>query len=489
MDLSLKNLRQTQFPTNRIVLNKNILFQVFGYLILLALAEFLSAVAESVVYGLVLHGLVLIGLLLQGALSGRRVTQRFCISLALVPLIRLMSLSLPLSDYQFMFWYMIIGAPLFIAAFVAARVMGFSLDRLLFNKNNFGLQILVGVSGLGLGFLEFLILKPEPLVSNFSFKEIWLPALILLIFTGLLEEVIFRALLQQTAREVLGRWGITFSAVLFAVMHIGYLSLLDFLFVLLVALYFGWVVYRTGSIVGVTLAHGLTNISLFLIFPFILIQNPITLPANTTLAQEQVLLVDPTSTPTFSAIESPTAVSKPEHTKIPVQTDGNIPMFEVTPTVYSTTPPQSSSTLQQIYTVDDGDEGFIRKGGTWWLVEEGYEGDLIWAIPVNDVPDTLIEWIPPINACGIYDVQVYIPEGYATYQQALYQIGYHDGVKTIMLDQSANAGKWVSLGEYQFSPHGEMVLRLSNWAKDVWQANEFVVFDAARWVFVGQCKH
>lgn len=49
----------------------------------------------------------------------------------------------------------------------------------------------------------------------------------------------------------------------------GFLSWPDIVFVFVVALFFGWVVQRTGSILGVALAHGITNIVLYLIAPFI----------------------------------------------------------------------------------------------------------------------------------------------------------------------------------------------------------------------------
>jgi membrane protease YdiL (CAAX protease family) len=68
----------------------------------------------------------------------------------------------------------------------------------------------------------------------------------------------------------LGRGGLVYTAVIFAVLHMGYQSWLDLIFVITVALFFGWVVQRSGSILGVTLAHGLINISLFLVFPFLL---------------------------------------------------------------------------------------------------------------------------------------------------------------------------------------------------------------------------
>jgi NADH-quinone oxidoreductase subunit N len=61
-------------------------------------------------------------------------------------------------------------------------------------------------------------------------------------------------------------------ALIFAALHIGYRSVVDVLFVLGVALFLGWVVYRTGSLLGATIAHGLTNIVLFLVMPFLVLR-------------------------------------------------------------------------------------------------------------------------------------------------------------------------------------------------------------------------
>ena len=44
-------------------------------------------------------------------------------------------------------------------------------------------------------------------------------------------------------------------------------SLIDIAFVFVVAMFFAWVVKRTGSLLGVTLAHGVTNIMLYLVLP------------------------------------------------------------------------------------------------------------------------------------------------------------------------------------------------------------------------------
>ncbi|MFC1593058.1 type II CAAX prenyl endopeptidase Rce1 family protein [Candidatus Omnitrophota bacterium] len=50
--------------------------------------------------------------------------------------------------------------------------------------------------------------------------------------------------------------------------HMGFLSWIDLIFVFVVAMFFAWVVKKTGSLFGVILAHGATNIMLYLIAPF-----------------------------------------------------------------------------------------------------------------------------------------------------------------------------------------------------------------------------
>jgi membrane protease YdiL (CAAX protease family) len=96
-----------------------------------------------------------------------------------------------------------------------------------------------------------------------------LPALILLVCTGYLEELIFRGILQQIAVGQLGRWvSPLYTSILFAILHAGYRSAADVIFVFLVGLLFAWIAGRSKSLVGVTLAHGLTNITLFLVMPF-----------------------------------------------------------------------------------------------------------------------------------------------------------------------------------------------------------------------------
>jgi hypothetical protein len=159
------------------------------YLTAISLAEVLTILVVPWV-GLVLHGVILLTLLLHSSLSNRKTTRRFLTALALVPLTRLLSLVLPLKPFPFVYWYLIVGVPLFIAAAFAARAGNMSRKNLGLTMRNLPVQALVTLTGIGLGYLEYLILRPEPLIADLRLDLIWLPALILLIFTGLLEEFI-----------------------------------------------------------------------------------------------------------------------------------------------------------------------------------------------------------------------------------------------------------------------------------------------------------
>ena len=68
----------------------------------------------------------------------------------------------------------------------------------------------------------------------------------------------------------MGSWGIVYASAIFALMHMGFYSWLDVVFVFGIALFFGWSVKKTGSLLGVTLSHGFANIMLYLIAPFLL---------------------------------------------------------------------------------------------------------------------------------------------------------------------------------------------------------------------------
>jgi membrane protease YdiL (CAAX protease family) len=211
------------------------------------------------------------GLLLHASLCWRRHEANFLMSLSMVPVIRIVSIGLLGEVFPGVWRYVVTSLPLFTMAFFLIQTVPLAPSKIgmtLPTGRGWLIQGLVAVSGIGIGTMEYMILRPAPLAEPLTLGALWWPALVLIIGTGLLEELIFRGILQATAGEVFGRWlGIGYVSLLFGLLHSGYRSPPDVIFVIGVALFFAVVVARTRSLTGVAVAHGLTNVMLFLIAP------------------------------------------------------------------------------------------------------------------------------------------------------------------------------------------------------------------------------
>jgi uncharacterized protein len=239
------------------------------YLALVATAELLAALADPR-WSLILHCLLLLAMLWHASWAARAEGRALLVCLAFAPLIRIVSLWLSFPEFPLTYRYLAISLPLFAAVCVARRALGYSWSTLGLNLRALPLQMAVGLTGLLFGPLQYLILRPPPLVPALGWAEAWPPALILLLSTGLLEELIFRGLLLRASVDRLGRWGLWYSALLFASLQLVQRSPAQFLFALWVGVFFAWLVLRTRSLLGVALAHGLVNAITFLVMPLIL---------------------------------------------------------------------------------------------------------------------------------------------------------------------------------------------------------------------------
>jgi len=245
-------------------------FFIWFYAAAITIAEIVTTYYHPL-YGIAWHVVLLVALLVHASLAYKQVMNLVYLALSLAPLIRIMSLSIPLIGVPPMYWYLIISLPLFAAAAYVMRYAGFKPRDVGLMVGNLPLQLLVAFLGVPLGLLEYLILKPAPLVAEPTFRQVWLPALILLISTGFLEEFIFRGVMYRAAVETLGRWySIIYISFIFGMLHIIHRSPVDLVLVFAIALLFSTIVGFFRSLLGVSLAHGLTNIGLYIIWPYLL---------------------------------------------------------------------------------------------------------------------------------------------------------------------------------------------------------------------------
>lgn len=238
------------------------------YLVLISSAEIIGAM-QSQRAGIAFQTLIFFMLLVHAAINIKNPMGKMLLSLTLAPITRIASYSVPQLAWRPFATYLLIYFPIGIAA---ALVMW----RLKLKPRAVGLvlknpkwQSIIASTGIVFGFIEYTVLRYPPLISQLTWTDAWIPGVTLLISTGLVEEFVFRGVMQKACEEALGKWTLAYVSYIFAILHVIHGSVLDIFLVFVIAYFFAWCVKKTGSLVGVVLGHGITNSVLFLVAPFV----------------------------------------------------------------------------------------------------------------------------------------------------------------------------------------------------------------------------
>lgn len=252
-----------------VISSKKDIAALIVYFIAISAAE-ISVTYVNMQMGLILEMVILFALLIHSSLHESYNFSTLLRSMMALPMIRIIGLSIPIMQIQPLYWFPIIAVPLFAASFTLIRAQKLTRKKIGLVLGNIPLQLTIALSGVLLGFTEYLILKPAPLISTLSVETVLFGAVILTISTGFAEELLFRGILQKNAENVFGKvFGLLYASILFTALHVGWQSGLDLAFVFSVAIFYGYAFQKTRSLLGVTLSHGISNSFLFLIMPFI----------------------------------------------------------------------------------------------------------------------------------------------------------------------------------------------------------------------------
>jgi len=239
-----------------------------AYIIGLFFAE-ISTSYLNVPTGLGIHAIILFILFLHSSLAPNEKLKRLLNSMMILPLLRIIGLSMPIVKIPQLYWFIIIAIPLFAASYTLMKIQGLGIKDVGLTLKRPISQFLIALTGIPLGYIEFKILHPNALIPEASLQYLLLGSMVL-IGTGFAEEIFFRGLLQRNSEDLLGAFpGLLYTAILFSIFHIGWKSVHDLIFVFLVAIFYGYSYHKTRSIIGVTLSHGLSNSILFLFMPFL----------------------------------------------------------------------------------------------------------------------------------------------------------------------------------------------------------------------------
>ena len=151
------------------------------YLLAIAAAEVVTVGAQPL-WGVACHIAILILLIVHQAVAPRYPHRQLLLSLALVPLVRIISLSMPLANIPQIWWYPIIYIPLIAGAVVVMRILGYRTDQVGLTLRRFPVQLAVGLTGVAFGVAEYLILAPEAMIPELTWQAAWLPIVMFLLF-------------------------------------------------------------------------------------------------------------------------------------------------------------------------------------------------------------------------------------------------------------------------------------------------------------------
>jgi membrane protease YdiL (CAAX protease family) len=192
-------------------------------------------------------------------------------ALMLLPLLRLINFSMPVFSEMVLYRYFYIYVPLFIPIFLIIRHQSFSSVQLGLSFNKFLLYLPLSlVIGLLIAELEYFIYPAVPLVPDTSFYNMMDVFLIMIFCVGLVEELVFRSILQTRLEGVFGpAIGLIATSLLFGIMSSTHGIGPGIIFASLVGLILGYMFIKTRSLPFVALTHGIVNVFLFSIIPLL----------------------------------------------------------------------------------------------------------------------------------------------------------------------------------------------------------------------------
>ena len=190
-------------------------------------------------------------------------------ALMLLPVLRLINLSMPIFFDTTLYTFVFIYGPLAIPLAVIVVHQRNSLEQIGITLKHIIPYMLLSVPlGFLLGLGEYLIIRTGYLIPDLTFINLLKLTIVMVFFVGLVEELIFRTVLQTRLETALGvRESLLITSILFGLMHSGYGTYQEMIYTCLVGFVMGFAFYKTKSLPFIAVLHGFVNVFLFGILP------------------------------------------------------------------------------------------------------------------------------------------------------------------------------------------------------------------------------
>jgi hypothetical protein len=215
--------------------------------------------------------------------TSKRFNADLLLAFMLVSILRVVGLAMPIFFELTIYTFVLIYGTAILAALVVlrgTRPLGefarsvYSAVNGAFRKVERHVRLVAGLllSGLLISYLlaniEYRIIYPGPLIPSMTVSWLAVLAVIMIVFVGFGEELIFRYILQSRLENEMGAsLSIFLASGIFAAMHSVYFSPLYLVYVFGVGVFLGYSFQRTRSLGFVSLVHGAINFFLFSFLP------------------------------------------------------------------------------------------------------------------------------------------------------------------------------------------------------------------------------
>jgi len=245
------------------------LVRVAGILAVVGLAEATFLLAGLVTGALAALAVLAVLLALAGVHRGLP-EGRAAIALSVLPLLRVLSISLPSILVPQWIWHAETGIPVIVATALAARLAGLGASEIGLRRPEALETIVAAGAGLLLGLVAARITDAVTIVSDRSILTAALASLAVIIGAAAAEELLFRGLLLRVAEGIVAGSGIAASALLSTLMYVATLNPRYIVFIAAVSLVLGVITRRSGSLGPALACHATLVWSQLILWPALL---------------------------------------------------------------------------------------------------------------------------------------------------------------------------------------------------------------------------
>lgn len=212
---------------------------------------------------------IVIALSLSDILLKDQEIHRIYQAFMLLPVLRLINLSMPIFFETTLYTFIFVYGPLAIPVAVIVLHQRDSLEQIGITMKHIVPYMIISVPfGFLLGLGEYLTIRASYLIPDLTFENLLKLTIVMVFFVGLVEELIFRTILQSRLEKALSVWeALLITSLMFGLMHSGYGTFQEILYTGFVGLIMGLAFYKTRSLPFIAVLHGFVNVFLFGILP------------------------------------------------------------------------------------------------------------------------------------------------------------------------------------------------------------------------------